>query len=306
MWMNIFLKEGSRMKFTGMQIIFALAYLTIPFQAGALDWKALHERAVLTDIKTALNNQKSEPDSLENLYVLGLVYLKFYKIQNAENVFKNMDDIDSSSIEAKWGALECARRKRLGEQAGKGLYAVIESNPEFAPAYISLAYYKYMNFDFNESARLTYAVTKMDPENVDSDNYVRAYALFGGAKGMIAHYGGPLSKMINGGLVSSYLKKAEELDPDSAAALVGMGGYYLLAPPLLGKDLEKAEQYLLKAKEADPLFPDTYVRLAQLYRAKGDNDKYERYLEKALSLDPQNEIGLDVKSRACRFICPSP
>ena len=168
--------------------------------------------------------------------------MKFYRTQDAENIFRKMSYIDHLSLEARWGLAECDRRNRLGAKVEDLFYAIIESNPEFVPAYISLAYYNYMNLDFNESARLTYVVTRMDPEKVDLSNYVRAYSLFGGAKGMVAHYGGPLSKMINGGLISSYLRKAEELDPTSAAALYGLGGYYLLSPPFLGRDIEKAEE----------------------------------------------------------------
>ena len=73
----------------------------------------------------------------------------------------------------------------------------------------------------------------------------------------------------------------------------------------LGGDRGKAEQYFQRCIRADPLFADAYVRLAQLYRMKGDTKKYEASMQKALAIDPQNSLALDAKTRACRFIPPS-
>jgi Tfp pilus assembly protein PilF len=124
-----------------------------------------------------------------------------------------------------------------------------------------------------------------------------------GAKGMIAHYGGPLSKLINGTAVLPNLKKAQVLQPNSAAVMFGLGSFYLLAPPLAGGNLGKAEEYLKKAITIDPFFADAYVRLGQFYKIKGDNQKYSFYLNKALEIDPQNELANDIYSGKCKFIC---
>ncbi len=120
---------------------------------------------------------------------------------------------------------------------------------------------------------------------------------------MIAHYGGPLSKIINGTAVLPSLKAAEKLQPESAGVKFGLGSFYLLAPTLAGGDLERAEAYLKKAIEIDPLFVDAYVRLGQLYKIKGDSVRYNEYLNKALKIDSQNELALDIKNGKCKFIC---
>lgn len=85
--------------------------------------------------------------------------------------------------------------------------------------------------------------------------------------------------------------------------MFGMGSFYLLAPAIAGGSLDKAEEYLKKAINTDPLFADSYVRIGQLYKLKGDNEKYEMYLNKAFEVDPLNELASDIKSGRCGFIC---
>jgi len=76
-----------------------------------------------------------------------------------------------------------------------------------------------------------------------------------------------------------------------------------LIPPFFGRNFDKAEAFIRKTIQQDPRFPDPYVRLAQLYLFKGQKDQYEKYIDKALELDPLNELALDIKNRTCRFIC---
>jgi tetratricopeptide (TPR) repeat protein len=183
------------------------------------------------------------------------------------------------------------------------LKELIKLKPDFSPAIITLAYIKYTKLELDEAVRLASKVINQGPGNVDLSNFVRAYLIYGGTKGLIAHRGGPLSKVINGTVVLSYLKKAQSLQPDSAGVLLGMGSFYLLAPTFAGGDLEKAQDYLGKAIAADPLSADAYARIAQLYMFKGDNQKYGEYLNKAQEIDPKSELTLDIKSGECKFVC---
>ena len=72
--------------------------------------------------------------------------------------------------------------------------------------------------------------------------------------------------------------------------------------------LDDEEQYLLSLRNflhefnyavciamSSDQFADAYARLAQFYRDKGDKEKYHSYLDKALELDPQNELALMVQ-----------
>ena len=122
---------------------------------------------------------------------------------------------------------------------------------------------------------------------------------------MLAYYGGPFAKMLHGTAIFPNLKKAERLQPDSPAVLFGLGSFYFLSPKIIGGNINKAEEYLKKAIAGDPLFVDAYVRLAQVYKNKGEREKYNEYMQKAMKIDPENALAFDEKSGKCKFICIS-
>lgn len=268
-----------------------------------LDWKKLHEVADKINLSGALFSVQAEPGSLDKLYLLGLTYLSLHKDKEAGEIFNKIIVLSPGSIEAEWGLAEVLRRQHKNDQSEKLLNQVIKSDPGFSPAYISLGYLKYRQMDFNQAVRLAGKVLEQGEVKVDQTNHVRAHLLRAGAKGMIAHYGGVLSKLINGTAVLPDLRAAEKIQPDNALVKFGLGSFYLLAPSFAGKDIKKAEEYLKKAIDYDPLFADSYVRLAQLYKIKGDSAKYKEYLGRALEIDPGNDLALDISSGRCKFIC---
>ncbi len=269
----------------------------------AFDWKALYEKADRQVLSESLKALQQDPGSIEDSYVLALSYFNLHKDKEAGELFRDILKKDSSLVEAKWGLAEALRRQHKLSEAQELLNEVIGEQSRFYPAYISLAYIKYIRMDFNQCALLASKVIRAGREKVDLSNYVRAYCLYAGAKGMIAHYGGPFSKLFNGTVVKSNLDIARKLEPDSVIVFFGLGSFYLLAPQIAGGDMRKAQAYLEKAIQADPLFSDAYVRLAQLYKARGDSAGFKKYLDKALELDPANELALDTLSGACKYIC---
>lgn len=271
--------------------------------AYAFDWKALHERADRIDFKSAEATAKKNHSSVEDAYVLGLVYLNLHKDKDAMVEFNKILNLNPHSIEARWGKAEVLRRQHNLSASQKLLEEVIKDEPDFYPAYVSLAYLRYLQLNFDESARLANIVAGQREKDVDLSNKVKAISLYAGSKGMIAHFGGPLSKLINGTAVKPALDRAGRLQPNSAVVMFGFGSFYLIAPAVVGGDPDKAKSYLLKAIETDPLFAEAYVRLAQFYKLKGDEAKYSSYLRKALEIDPGNELALDIKEGRCRFIC---
>ncbi|MCK9615370.1 MAG: hypothetical protein M0R48_07700, partial [Candidatus Omnitrophica bacterium] len=265
--MNIFFAVLNR-KIT----VAALAIIFFAFvnPCHALDWKKIHEEADKKDIKQAKSIQQENPQSQEAFYLLGLVYLNEYKNNEAGSTFGIMLNNNPDSIEAKWGLAEVLRRGHKLDKSEKILNEVIKENPQFSPAYISLAYIRYIKLDFKGASQLAYRVIKQQRKNVDATNYVRALLLYAGAKGMIAHYGGPISKIINGTSVFPALDTAQKLLPEYPGVYYGFGSFYLLAPKAIGGDIDKAKEYLEKAIKADPFFADSYVRLSQAYQLKGD------------------------------------
>lgn len=264
--------------------------------------KTLHEKAdslSLADAKSLADKNGSADDR----YILGLVYLNLHKDKAAYEIFNSLLTGDPGSIRAKWGLAEALRRQHITQKAESLLNEIIKQDADFAPALISLAYIKYFKMDFTGSARLASQVIGKGKDNTDLSNYVRALAMYAGAKGMLAHYGGILSKAVDGLAVKRNLDKAQSLQPNSPSVLFGLGSYYLLAPTIAGGNKSKVEEYLNRAIKIDPNFADVYVRLAQLAKIKGQTERYSFYMNKALELDPKNELAEDTLSGRCHFIC---
>ncbi len=282
-------------------------FTLIPFcNACGFDWKKLHEEAdTINSFQELLTRAQAQADTPEKFYLSGLVYLNEYKHAEAFDAFSRAVNLDNKTLELKWGIAEVLRRQHKEAESRALLEEIIKAAPGFAPARISLAYIEYIQGEYDRSVALARQVIDRGQAQVDKSNYVRAYLLVAGGKGMIAHYGGPLSKVINGTAVLPYLKKAQALTPDAAGVLFGLGSFYLLAPSLAGGDRAKALEYLEKAVAADPYFADAYVRLAQVYKIKGDSRKYDLYMKRALEIDPGNDLALDAQNKKCKFICVS-
>ena len=265
------------------------------FVCYALPWKSLHEKADKETLTAVLADAVKNPNAPEALYPLALVYLNMYKINEADGVFLDMLQLDPKSVEAKWGHAEILRRRHKLDQSRAILEEIVKKNPEFSPATITLGYLLYEKKDYEEAVHLMAKVLKQGAREVDLSNYVRAYLIMAGSKGMLATTGGIFSKLVNGVQVLPYLRKAEKLQPKSAGVAFGLGCFYVLAPSFVGGDKKKGLALLEKSIKIDPQFADAYARLAQFYRDKGDKEKYHSYLDKALELDPQNELALMVQ-----------
>ncbi|HAJ56524.1 MAG TPA: hypothetical protein DCL35_02010 [Candidatus Omnitrophica bacterium] len=287
------------------KIFFVLCFLSFMPFCHAMEWKGLHEEADKTDIGSALKKAESDPGSKDALYILALSYLNIHKNKQAGDIFDKILSLDPDAYEAAWGRAEVLRRQHKAKESEEIISGILKAHPRFAPANITLASIRYTQLDFRAAARFASRVFGLTRQEVDDGSLVRAYVIYGLAKGMLAHYGGPLSKTIDGLASAPPLKRAEKLRPDDAIVLFGVGSYYLLAPVVAGKDLDKAEKYLKDAVVSDPLFVDAFVRLAQVYKAKGDSDKYREYMDRALAVDPESELALDIDSGACRFVCPA-
>jgi cellulose synthase operon protein C len=288
-----------------LQIIIFAVFL---FPASArfcysLDWKKLHEEADKKSLQGALDDVSKSPDSPEALYGLGLVCLSLHRDKESEDAFSRMLRSSPGSVEARWGLAEVLRRQHKVSESEEALNKLIEESPGFYPACITLAYIKFTRLEFKQAIKLAGDVLNRGKDKVDLSNIVRAHLITAGAKGMLAHNGNILDKLIYGTDVMPHLKRARGLQPDSPGVLFGFGGYYLLAPSIAGGDVDKAIEFFERAIKADPLFADACVRLAQAFLIKGDRNRYDENIRKALAIDQQNELALDITSGRCKFIC---
>jgi Tfp pilus assembly protein PilF len=269
--------------------------LSFCFDAFALNWIELHDQAEEISLEQAEKSYYENREAPEYIYMLALVYLEEYKDDAAEAMFNKLLQADPDSVPARWGISEIKRRRYQLDQAVKQLVGLISQDPEFAPAYVTLAYTKFSLKEYEQALRLAKTVVAKGPEKVDKVNYVRAYLIMAGARGMLAQQGGPVARLTHGLSVLTSLNKAKKLMPDYSGVHLGLGGFYLLAPGFAGGNLEKAKFHLEKAIELDPGLVDSYVRLAQVYKAEGNPEKFQEYLMIALNKDPRNFLANEVK-----------
>jgi len=135
-------------------LFLSLALFFITSGLSAYDWKYLHEKADQESLDAVLGLVKLNQDPVENLYLLGLAYLNSYQGLSAREAFEKILVLDNKMLGAKWGIAEAYRRKHQKGAAQKILEEVLKSDPQFPPACISLAYIKYLNMEFEDSARL--------------------------------------------------------------------------------------------------------------------------------------------------------
>ena len=269
----------------------------------AFDWKSLHELADICTLERAKQALNQNPRDIEKLYVLGLVLFNKHQDVQAKEIFDKILTIDPDNIPAQWALAEFLRRQHELAEAERILTWLIHDQPDFSPAYISIGYIKYVHLLFDETVDLMGVVIDHGKDNVDLTTYVRAHCIYAAAKGMIAYYGGPISKSINGAAFLRHLRIVKNLQPENVLVPYGFGCYYLLIPAKYNKRLDIAEGYFRKALSIDPLIPDIYVRLAEVYNLKGDQDKAKEYIDKAADIDPKNELLQDFLSGDCKFVC---
>ncbi len=278
-------------------------WLALAGKGYCLDWKALHEEADRTNLEAAQARLDKDPGSLDDLYLAGLIYLNLHRDSESSDIFNRIIALDPQVYPAKWGLAEVLRRQHQLQASRRVAEEIISQHPDFSPAYITLAYIEYLQLNLDQAVNLAAVVIARGEKNVDLSILSRAYLIYGGAKGLIAFRGGPLAKILNGAAVLSVLKKAQGLQPDSAMAFLGLGSFYVLAPGFAGGDLDKGLELLQKAVKVDPKSADAYVRLAQAYKIKGEQRKYEENLNQALAIDPGNELALDTLSGECKYAC---
>jgi len=291
-----------------MKVLYALCVIAALMTAAVcsaaapeFDWRAAHAQAESLTAGDAARLAAGTDEGPAGLYRAGLFYLRTYQLDAAQDVFQQIL-ARGDRPEARWGLAEIAKCRHHYEESAAATKRVIEERPGFAPAYLTMAHLRYLQLDFTGAVEWAGKVINMRP-NVDHRNLIYAHGLYAAARGALALRAGPVSGTINGLASLRHLRIIRNLDADCFVTHFGWGSFYALAPVAVGGSLDKAEASLKRALEIEPYFPDAYVRLAQIYRKKGDTELYELYLNKALEMDPQNELAADVRTGACEFFC---
>ncbi|MFA6350392.1 MAG: hypothetical protein WCY12_05680 [Candidatus Omnitrophota bacterium] len=220
-------------------------------------------------------------------------FLRIRKDRQAEEILDGILVLEPDNIDALWGKAEIYRRRYNYAQAKVLLDKVLRTNLKYYPAMISMAYIEFRSGKFERAQKMIEGVLKEGC--ADQDTQALSYVLLGNICSTRSSKGNLLEKMRFTPYIKPYLDKAMEISPDLSEVHLGLGSFYLLAPSLIGGDLDKAIEELEKAYSLAPDFATVNVRLAQAYQLKNNVKKYEYHLKKAEEIEPDNETLVEFK-----------
>lgn len=274
--------------------------------AADWDWVALHEAADREQWDALRGPARKGELAPERLYIAGLTAFTAHDVEGAEFCFNGVLENAPDAYGASWGLAEAARRRHEYDAARASLEQLLAEHPDFAPALLSLAYVHFIQKRFEKGLDIARTVVDLPVEKVDTPNRARALVLMAGARALLAHHGGLIDKLRYGTRVFSALEEARAMRPNGPEVLLGLGGFYLLAPGFVGGDIDRGLELLQKAVEIDPKLPEAHVRLAQAWRLHGNEAKYAEHMQRARELDPRSELIKDIESGTCDFVCVEP
>lgn len=232
--------------------------------------------------------QESAKKDIKTLFSDGFYLLRIRRDKDAEEIFAEILAEEPENLDALWAKAEISRRARRYSEAEEILNKVLKINPEHLSSLISLAYIRYKDDKLNEALNLIEKVLKA--KNLDKENEALAYMMLGMINSRRSKKSWLFGKVKYGMQIKGYFLKAEEIMPDLPEVHLALGSFYLLAPVVIGGNLEKAIAELNIAYELAPGFATVNARLAQAYKRKGDEKRYRFHLKRAQELDPDNEV----------------
>ncbi len=225
-----------------------------------------------------------------------LKYLKLRKEHLARAEINKILEAEADDPCALWAKAEILRRDYKFQDAEKILNQILKKYPAHASSLITLAYIRYHDNKFPEAMKLLNQALKQP--GLERENVALAYLLIGSINSKRATQGGFISKVAYGTRIKGFFEKAKDIAPDMAEAHLGLGTFYLLAPKIVGGDIDKAIIELQFAVRLTPDFATANARLAQAYKEKGDLAKYNFYVGVTKKLDPENEVLKEIEAKS--------
>lgn len=217
-----------------------------------------------------------------------LELLRVRKDNQALLIFDRILIGEPGNLDALWGRAEVLRRARAYKESEVLLKGILKKNPQHIPSLISLAYIAYKDDKLQEALQLINLVLAND--YLDTHNQALAYMMLGAVNSRRCSQGHLFNKIKYGTQIRRHFLRAKSLAPDLPEVHLGLGTFYLLAPPIFGRNLDKAIEELESAVKIAPDFATACARLAQCYKKRGLLNKYAFYIARAKKLDPENEV----------------
>lgn len=209
--------------------------------------------------------------------------------------FEQILAIDPGNTDALWAKAEALRRKHKFHESRLLLDRVLTQDPLNCSALNSLAYIKYKQGQVDEALELVNKVLSIS--ECDRRNLALAYMMLGTINSNIASNSGIFRKIAYAAKIKGSLLKAKDLAPELPEVRLALGTFYLLAPRIIGGNINKAAQELQAAVDIAPRFATANARLAQVYKIKKNITKYNFYLSRAEEIDPENEVVAELEGR---------
>lgn len=125
-----------------------------------------------------------------------------------------------------------------------------------------------------------------------NDDYAEAHLLLATLYGHKIAYANSLKAILYGPKygpkIEEEFERAFDLDPDNPDLYLQWGMSDLHKPKFFGGGTDKAIEKFKKALSLKPEFADAYICLGIAYKREGDIKRAKEYLEKALSISPNN------------------
>ncbi len=230
-------------------------------------------------IKTAYR-----PDLIEQ----GLSMLRKRNDLDALGIFEAALSENPLNIDALWGKAEILRRQRKYNESEQILNEVIKINPSHVSSLITLAYIRYHENKLSLAMELIKKA--INSKGIDSENEAMAYVMLGTINARLASDNSLLNRLKYSTKIKPAFIKAIRLSPNLPEAHLALGTFYLLAPSMIGGNINKALVELQYSVKITPNFATANARLSQAFKKIGDEEKSKFYLEKAEALDPNAEV----------------
>jgi tetratricopeptide (TPR) repeat protein len=235
-------------------------------------WKAQRIHDAVTEAQEIL---KRDPDNVQSRRLLGRIYLRSLgdvsagsgqseTVSRAIEQYREINRLDPSDTESALWLARLYRLKNEHEKAEQVLRSILKSDPENEPAVEQLTQLLMDEGKSAEAVTLLEGITAHSPSPVLLDLLGDAYTQ--------AH---DLAK------AESAYRQAVELDPSEPSHQRGLG-QTLLAEEKYPEALKVYE----KLSDLMPDDADVYLRIAQIYRELRQLDKAEQNLVKARQYSP--------------------
>ncbi|RJP28726.1 MAG: hypothetical protein C4533_02750 [Candidatus Omnitrophota bacterium] len=242
----------------GLLLRFFLINPTVGFLSKSRDFESA-EKQILTDLK----NREDKT-----------------AFNRAQRILRT----DPENNFAIWAKAEVLRRRYDFKESQELLEQVLAKDPDHTLSQISLAYIYYNDSKLDEATRLLKQC--LGQKDLSSQNRAMVYILIGSINAKRINSSAMIDKLFFAVNIKKYFIQALEISPELPEVHLGLGTYFLLAPQIMGGNVDKSIEHLEIAIKLSPQFSTPYMRLSQAYKKKGDMEKAEFYRQKAVKIEP--------------------